>query len=182
MKILLALVALVAPAATYHFEPPRATVEYSVDSTLHTVHGEFTLKRGTLSIDPLDGHVEGEVAVDAASGQSGNAARDNRMAREILESAKYPEIVFQPDRIEGQLAAEGESHVKLHGLMAIHGARRELTADVEARAIPGGYDVTAHFQIPYVAWGMKNPSNFILRVSKVVNVTLHAIAETGPGY
>jgi polyisoprenoid-binding protein YceI len=184
MKPFLALSALAAAltayAATYNFAPPRTTVEYSVDSTLHTVHGEFALKRGKLHIDAANGQAQGELVVDAASGQSGNSERDARMAREILETAKYPEIVFQPDRIEGRLAAEGASHVKLHGVMAIHGAQHEIAADVDARAIPGGFDATAHFAIPYVAWGMKNPSNFILKVSKVVNVTLHTTAETDP--
>src|SRR6202030_3781855 len=103
-----------------------------VDSTMHTVHGTFTLKHGTLRLDPATGSVAGELVVDANSGASGNESRDHRMAREILESAKYPEIVFRPDRMEGALAAAGKSQVKLHGAFSIHGAQHDVTAPVEA--------------------------------------------------
>ncbi len=29
---------------------------------------------------------------------------------------------------------------------------------------------TAKFSVPYVAWGMKDPSNLVLRVDKIVDV------------
>lgn len=178
MKPILALFALVAATpATYTFEPANTAVEYSVDSTLHTVHGTFALKRGTLRVDAEGGRAEGELVVDAASGSSGSGARDKRMAREILETTKYPEIVFQPDRLEGKLAAEGKSEVKLHGVLAIHGAQHEIVADVMAQAVPGGYDATARFAVPYIEWGMKNPSNFLLKVDKVVNITVHTVVH-----
>jgi hypothetical protein len=201
MKPLVALFALLASPVAYNFEPAQTTVEYSVDSTLHTVHGTFAFKRGTLNIDPASGRAEGEWAIDANSGASGSEARDGRMTREILEAAKYPEIVFRPDRMEGTisgyfaasrisrvirpdrmegtLAVEGESHFALHGIIAIHGGQHELVAQVDARAVAGGYDATAHFDIPYVDWGMKNPSNFLLRVNKVVKVTVHTVVHTG---
>ena len=178
MKPLIALFALFISPVVYKVEPAQTTVEYMVDSTLHTVHGTFALKRSTLSIDPGNGHVEGELTVDANSGASGSEARDHRMTREILEASKYPEIIFQPDRLEGNLAPEGESHVALHGVLGIHGAQHELVAKVDARAVPGGYDAIAQFDIPYVDWGMKNPSTFILRVNKVVKVTIHTVVHT----
>src|SRR5215469_11341846 len=117
MKPLLALFALFASPVIYKVEPAQTTVEYMVDSTLHAVHGTFALKRSALSIDPGNGRVEGELAVDANSGASGSEARDHRMTREILEATKYPEIVFQPDRLEGSLAEQGESRVALHGVL-----------------------------------------------------------------
>ena len=33
---------------------------------------------------------------------------------------------------------------------------------------------TMAFDIPYVAWGMKDPSNFLLKVSKSVHMTIEA--------
>lgn len=179
MKPMLALFALLVSPTVYNFEPAHTEVEYSVDSTLHTVHGTFALKRGTLRIDPDTGRVEGELVVDGASGASGSEARDKRMTHEILETDKYPEIVFQPDRIDGKLAPEGKSEVKLHGVMGIHGKQHEIAADVTAQAVPGGYDATAKFQVPYIEWGMKNPSNFLLKVNKVVNVTIHTVVRVG---
>jgi polyisoprenoid-binding protein YceI len=178
MKPLLAFFALFISPVVYNVGPAQTTVEYSVDSTLHTVHGAFALKRAALNIDPATGRVEGELVVDANSGASGSEARDHRMTREVLEAAKYPEIVFRPDRLEGQLAPAGESHLALHGVIGIHGAQHDLTAQLDARAIPEGYDATARFDIPYVDWGMKNPSTFVLRVNKVVKVTVHTVVTT----
>jgi polyisoprenoid-binding protein YceI len=179
VKPVLVLFALLGQTAVFDLSPARTSVEFMVESTLHTVHGTFTLKHGTLRLDPNTGSVTGELVVDANSGDSGSEGRDHRMAREILESAKYPEIVFRPDRMEGTLAAQGKSQVKLHGAFSIHGAQHDVTAPVEAQAVAGGYDATARFEIPYVEWGMKNPSTFILRVNKTVTVTVRTVVRIG---
>jgi polyisoprenoid-binding protein YceI len=177
MRPFLVLFALFAQPAVYNFTPAQTTVEYSVGSTLHTVHGTFALKRGTLRIDLASGRSEGELVVDASSGASGSEGRDHKMTHEILETDKYPEIVFQPDRMEGKLELQGKSQVKLHGVLAIHGKQHEVIAAVDAQAVAGGYDATAAFDVPYVDWGMKNPSTFILRVNKVVTVTVHTMVK-----
>ena len=178
MKPLLFLFALFVQPTVYEFTPAHTTVEYSVDSTLHTVHGTFALKRGTLRIDPASGRTEGELVVDASSGSSGTKGRDRRMTREILEADKYPDIVFQPDRMDGKLEEQGKSQVKLLGMLTIHGKQHEITAGVDAQAVAGGYDATARFEVPYIEWGMKNPSTFILRVDKVVTVTVRTVVHT----
>lgn len=155
-------------------DPARTKVEFSVGSTLHTVHGTFAVKRSSLRFDPASGKIEGELAIDATSGASGDESRDKRMHKEIVESAKYPEIVFRPDRVEGKLAPQGASQVKVHGVLAIHGGEHEITVPVDVLAADGKYQTTAHFDVPYVQWGIKNPSNFFLRVDKSVAITVHA--------
>ena len=78
----------------------QTKVEFSLGGTLHTVHGDFRLKRGTLSFDPQSGKASGELVVDATSGESGSAARDSRMHKNVLESQKYGEVSFVPDRVD----------------------------------------------------------------------------------
>jgi len=34
--------------------------------------------------------------------------------------------------------------------------------------------MTTHIEIPYVQWGLKNPSNFLLRVSDKVAIEIEA--------
>lgn len=158
-------------------DPAQTKVEFTLGDVLHTVHGAFKLKRGTLLFDPSTGHAAGEMAVDAASGDSGTAAQDNRMSKEILESAKYPEIVFRPDRVEGTIATEGKSQVKLHGMFLIHGSDHEIVMQADVEAHQGQYSATLTFIVPYVKWGMKNPSVLMLRVKDEVAITIHTVAK-----
>jgi polyisoprenoid-binding protein YceI len=159
-------------------DPAQARVEFTLGSLLHTVHGHFQLKRGTLSFDPQSGKASGELVVDAASGDSGSPARDKRMHASILESAKYPEIIFRPDRLDGKVAAEGKSQVQLHGLFAIHGVEHEMLLPATVEAAGGQYNVNATFEVPYVKWGMKNPSTLMLRVSDKVEITIQTLLRT----
>ena len=159
-------------------DPAQTKVEFTLGSLLHTVHGNFQLKRGTLSFDLQSGKAYGELVVDATSGESGSPARDKRMHASILESAKYPEIAFRPDRVDGKVAPEGKSQVQLHGVFAIHGVEHEILLPATVDAAAGQYNVAATFEVPYVTWGMKNPSTLMLRVSDKVEITIHTVAHT----
>lgn len=176
MKLLtlFALTALSAYAADYMLPlaPAATKIEWTLTDPLHTVHGTFKLKRGTIRFDPETGKASGEVVVDVASGESGSGARDGNMHKNVLESAKYPEAVFTPDRIDGKVALTGASTVKVHGTFRIHGADHEMTMNVEAKTSVDKMDAHLTFEVPYVAWGMKDPSNFLLKVGKTVSMSI----------
>lgn len=158
-------------------DPAQSKVHWTVDSTLHTVHGTFALKSGTVHFDPETGKADGEVVVYAPSGESGNGSRDRRMHREILETAKYPDVVFRPTQVDGKVAQAGASDVKLDGVFSIHGADHDLMALVHAELTGNRWRGTAKFEVPYVKWGIKDPSNFFLKVKPVVNVELEMSGE-----
>jgi polyisoprenoid-binding protein YceI len=151
-------------------DPATATVQFKLNATLHTVHGSFKVKHGTIRFNPATGKISGEVVVDASSGASGDDSRDRRMHKEILESAKYPEIVFTPDRVDGAVAPQGASQIQVHGTFRIHGAAHEISIPVQVRIDNGQVSAKTNFAIPYVKWGMKNPSTFVLRVSSEVEI------------
>ena len=153
-------------------DPARSTVQWSVQSSLHTVHGTFHVKRGTVSVDPATGKASGEIVVDATSGESGNDGRDRRMHKEILESAQYSEVVFRPDHADGTIVAQGNSSLKLHGIFSLHGADHELSVPAQAMLKADEWRGTAAFEVPYIQWGLKNPSNFLLKVKPFVDVQL----------
>ena len=153
-------------------DPARSTVHWSLESSLHTVHGTFHVKRGTVSVDPATGKASGEIVVDATSGESGNNGRDRKMHKEILESNQYSEVVFRPDRADGSILAQGNSSLKLHGIFSLHGADHELSVPTQATLKEDQWKGTASFEIPYIEWGLKNPSNFLLKVKPVVEVQL----------
>lgn len=166
--------ALFAGQKIFEFDPSKTQINFTLHDVLHTVHGTFQLKRGVLQFGPESGRATGEIVVDAASGASGSGSRDRRMHKEILESRKYPEAVFVPDHVEGKLAAQGKSEIDAHGIFKIHGAEHELTLHFEVQAAGDQYVATTHFTIPYVQWGMKNPSNFLLKVDDKVEMEVRA--------
>ena len=153
-------------------DPAQSAVHWTVDSTLHAVHGTFAVKSGTVHFDPETGKAGGEIVVSAGSGESGNGSRDARMHKEILETAKYPDLHFRPRQVEGKVGQSGASDVKISGVFSIHGADHDLTALVHAELMGDRWRGTSKFEVPYVKWGIKNPSNFLLRVKPVVNVDL----------
>ena len=175
--VMLSAATIPAQDTTLQIDPDRTKVEFTVGDVLHTVHGTFVLTRGNIRFDTATGKASGELVVDATSGDSGSGARDRRMNSHILESDQYREIVFRPDRVEGKVASQGNSQVQLHGMFAIHGAEHEITVPVDVQAADGQFTASAHFFIPYVKWGMKNPSTLLLRVSDKVELTIHTVAR-----
>jgi polyisoprenoid-binding protein YceI len=168
---------VISQPRSFAIDPAQTKVEFTLGSLLHTVHGDFKLKRGTLRFDAQSGKVSGELVVDAASGESGSPARDKRMHASILESAKYPEIVFRPDRVDGKVAPEGRSEVQVHGVFAIHGVEHEMLVPATVGAADGQYNVTVTFEVPYVKWCMKNPSTLMLRVNDKVEIIVQTVAH-----
>lgn len=181
--ILLLSVNLSAPSvaasqATFSLDPSKTEIHYTLHDPLHTVHGTFNLKSGNLRIDPESGKASGEIVIDVTSGASGSGARDRRMHKEILESQRYPEAVFTPDRVDGHIAPQGDSQIDMHGVFRIHGADHELTLHFQVQANDRQYTASTSFTIPYVKWGMKNPSNFLLRVDDKVEINIRSTVVT----
>jgi polyisoprenoid-binding protein YceI len=175
--LLLISVPLVAAENTIELDPSRTTVSFSVGSTLHTVHGTFKLKRGTMKFDSSTGKASGEIVVDVASGDSGGGMRDGRMHKEILESSRYPEAIFTPDHVTGELAPAGTSQMDVHGMFQIHGGSHEMTLHFMGENKGSEVAASTTFMIPYIQWGMKNPGNFMLKVNDKVEMTIQAIAK-----
>lgn len=172
----LAAIAASSPAQEAHldFVPSQTTVNFTLGDVLHTVHGTFQLKSGLIQFNPATNAISGSIVVDAASGDSGSGARDKKMHKDILESARYSEVTFRPDRVDGKVSPQGSSTVQVHGMFGIHGAEHEITVPAQVELAPDHWSLTVHFDVPYVKWGMKDPSNFVLRVEKTVAIDLHA--------
>ena len=163
-----------AQESIVRIDPAQAKIEFSLEGNFHTVHGKFALKSSTIRFDPSSGKISGAIVVDATSGDSGNSGRDKKMHREILESAKFPEIVFTPTQFTGTVAAEGASKVEVSGQFRLHGQDHDVKLPIDVKADRGNLKMTTHIEIPYVQWGLKNPSNFLLRVSDKVTIDIEA--------
>jgi polyisoprenoid-binding protein YceI len=165
-----------APAATHEtaltLDPAQTKLHFSVDSTLHAVHGTFAVKSGSLQFDPQTGKASGSIVVNTLSGETGNNSRDQRLHKEILETWKFAEATFRPSQIDGQVSLTAPSDFKVKGIITLHGTDHELVADVHSEFTGDHWKGTAKFDVPYTKWGIKDPSNFLLKVKPVVNVEL----------
>jgi polyisoprenoid-binding protein YceI len=172
--VLAGVVPALAQQTILQLDPARTLVKFTLGDVLHTVHGAFHLKSGTLQLDRASGKLSGEIVVDATSGESGSGMRDRKMHREVLESERYPEISFQPDHVTGAIATTGKSSVRVHGIFRIHGVDREIEVPAEVEIFADNWTATVHFTVPYAKWGMKNPSTLFLRVDDSVQIDLAA--------
>lgn len=167
-----------AQESVYTLDPAQTTVEFTLSSSLHTVHGTFKLKTGVIHFDPASGKAGGSIVVDALSGESGNDGRDKKMHQEILESPRFSEIVFAPASVAGKIAPQGTSQVAVSGLLKLHGQDHAMTLNFTVQPGPSGQtQATAQFSVPYVKWGLKSPSTFFLRASENVDVEIHASGQ-----
>jgi polyisoprenoid-binding protein YceI len=178
LRTLLLLIGLTATSfaqeMVLQFVPAQTKVQFTLDATMHTVHGSFALKRGTVHFNPVTGAVSGELVIDATSGNTDNSSRDHKMHQDVLESAKFPEIVFRPDRVEGKVSAEGASTVQVNGSFSIHGGGHEMMLPVQVEMKSDGWKASTHFDIPFIDWGMKNPGTFLLHVGREVKLEVEA--------
>jgi hypothetical protein len=163
-------------------DPSKSTVHWTLDSSLHTVHGTFHVKRGAITIDPATGKVSGEIVVDATTGESGNDSRDKKMHQEVLESQRFNEIIFRPDRVDGTIAKQGESTVTVHGIFLLHGTPHEFSAPAKAELGTETFKTSAAITVPYIEWQLKNPSNFLLKVKPVVDVQVELVGAVQAGH
>ncbi|MGB2628351.1 MAG: YceI family protein [Candidatus Acidiferrum sp.] len=153
-------------------EAARSQVHWTVDSTLHTVHGTFTLKSGSIRVEPDSGKASGEIVVLATSGESGNSSRDEKMHNDVLEVGTYPDVIFRPSQVEGKFSSFGGSDLKVHGTFILHGSPHEIVVPVHAEMFVGNWKGSGKFDVPYIQWGLKNPSNFLLKVQPIVTVDI----------
>lgn len=161
-----------AQSITLNLDPARTQITFTLGATLHTVEGSFKLKNSAIQFNPATGKASGDIVVDATSGESGNNSRDRKMHKSVLESQNYPEIVFVPERVQGQVLLSGESHVQIQGLVKLHGGQHEITIPADIQVTGAQLTANLHFTIPYVEWGLKDPSTFVLHVEKKVDVAI----------
>lgn len=181
--LLLAATILVPPlgAERLELEPEASTITFALKATGHTVEGTLALSEGSLSFPLGGGATSGRIVIDAQSANTGSAGRDKTMHREVLESEQYPQFVFTPQQLRGTVARSGASEVVLDGELAIHGVTKKVSLPTTISIDDDQVAAAASVTIPFVAWGMHDPSMLFLRVAKEVVVTLgvrgHLVTE-----
>jgi len=177
-SIALALLALAAPLTAgelqIELDPELTSISFRLQATLHSVHGSAALAAGSLHLNTESGAMAGAVTIDATTAETGNKKRDKKMHAKVLLTADHPEIVLRARSLEGELAQQGASDVTLHGEIEILGQSHQITIPSHVEIDSGRFSATFEFEVPYVEWDLSDPSTFVLRVGKVVEVKVAA--------
>ena len=155
-------------------DPQASKVSFTLKATGHQVEGGLALKPGRLAFDPATGAASGEIAVDLASAQTGNKSRDKTMLEEVLETGRFPLAVFHAEKIRGNVPASGAGEVTLDGTLSFHGSDHKVSLPAKIDVRDGRVRADTRIEIPYVEWGLHDPSLMMLRVAKVVSVNIRA--------
>ena len=169
-----------AAAETLRLDPARSKLSFVLGATGHDVEGSLVLESGSLTFDRATGEAGGEILIDAKGTQTGSGSRDKKMHTEVLKSAEFPRIVFRPTRIEGPLPVSGKARIGLCGQLGLIGLEHEIVLPADVEIEGGRVKASAAFEIPFVAWGLEDPSILFLKVDKVVAVKLAVEGDLAP--
>lgn len=115
-------------AGTWNLDPTHTTITFEVrHMMISKVRGAFSLAAGTIEVaeDPTQSTVE--VAIDAASVESGTEDRDNHLrSPEFFDVEAHPEIVFKSSGVE----VKGDAY-RLNGELTVKDVTRPVALDFE---------------------------------------------------
>jgi polyisoprenoid-binding protein YceI len=168
---------VLAQHRSFNIDSDTSAVNFSLGDVLHSVHGTFHVQSGSVDFDGSASKISGSVVVAAGSGKSGNDSRDHKMSTEILDAMHFADVSFAPRSYQGAIAPSGDSTIQVTGTFTLHGAAHELTVPMQIHMEGTACTAKAHFTVPYVKWGLKDPSTFVLRVAKEVEIDLTLVGR-----
>jgi polyisoprenoid-binding protein YceI len=172
-----ALAAILAPAAlaqhqAFAVNPDASEVKMTLNTTHEVVNGTFHIQSGSIEFDRGAPKMSGAVVVLAGSGKTGNDSRDKKMNKDILKVEQYATVSFEPKTYTGAIALSGDSTIQVTGIFTLLGTPHEITIPILVHIEGTTATAKAHFVVPYVQWGLKNPSFLIWKAEDNVAIDL----------
>ena len=132
-------------------DPARTTVEFDVEHFwgLHTVRGRFRRFDGLYVVGTAG--LEIELTIDAASVDTGNAARDKHLrSADFFDVDVHPQVRFTSTRITGL----GNGRVHVRGELEVAGTPVPVAFDASVRVIDGELELEATTTVDQRRFGM----------------------------
>ena len=124
------VIPILSDAATWQMDPAHSSFEFKIRHlTVSNVKGDFSKFQGVAIIDDQDiTHLKVEVAIDAASVNTGHTQRDEHLrGPDFFDVTKYPTITF----VSKKVIKIDTNRLKVIGDLTLRGVTREITVDVE---------------------------------------------------
>ena len=174
---LFVLASLLAPAAlaqhqTFVVNPDASEVKITLQTTHEVVTGAFHIQSGSIESDRGTPKMAGSVVVFAGSGKTGNESRDKKMNKDILKVEQYATVSFEPKSYTGTIALSGDSTIQVTGVFTLLGTPHEIAIPILVHLEGTTATAKAHFVVPYVKWGLKNPSFLIWKADDDVAIDI----------
>ena len=178
----LALAVILAPAAlaqhqTFAVNPDASEVKMRLNTTHEVVNGTFHIQSGSIEFDRSAARMSGSVAVLAGSGKTGNDSRDKKMNKDILKVDQYATVSFAPKAYTGTIASSGDSTIQVSGVVILLGNPHDLTIPMQIHMDGSKATARAQFVVPYVQWGLKNPSFMFWKAENDVAIDLNLVGQ-----
>jgi len=178
----LALAVILAPAAlaqhqTFAVNPDASEVKMTLNTTHEVVNGTFHIQSGFIEFDRSNPKMSGSVTVLAGSGKTGNDSRDKKMNKDILKVDQYTTVSFAPKTYSGTIAPSGESTIQVSGVFTLLGDPHDLTIPMQIHMDGSKATARAQFVVPYVQWGLKNPSFMFWKAENDVAIDLDLVGQ-----
>ena len=157
---------------TFNVAADQSQVDFTLGASDHVTNGSFHVQSGTIQFDPSNPKMAGQIVVAAGSGKTGNDSRDKKMWKDVLDVPHFADITFVPQSFQGTLNPTGDSTLQVSGIFTLHGTPHNMTVPMQIHIEGSNLTAKTQFVVPYVQWGLKDPSWFVLKVAKEVNVTL----------
>jgi polyisoprenoid-binding protein YceI len=172
-----AFAVILAPVAaaqqqTFVANPDASEVKMTLKTTHEVVNGTFHLQSGSLEFDRSAATMSGSVAVLAGSGKTGNGSRDKKMYKDILQVEQHATVSFEPKSYAGAIAASGDSTIQVTGIFTLLGTPHEMTIPILVHLEGTTATAKAHFVVPYIQWGLKDPSFLFWKADHEVAIDL----------
>ena len=181
ITLLLSFAALAfAQKQTMTVNPDASKVNFGLVGTGHEVHGTFHVSKGTIQFDRSAPSMSGSIVVSAASGDSNDKSRDKKMHADVLDVEHYADVTFEPKSYQGSIAASGDSSIQVSGTFTLHGTPHDITVPMQVHIDGANVTAKGSFIVPYVKWGLKDPSIMILKVAKEVHIDLDLAGTLSP--
>ena len=171
----LGLIVAASAQQTFTVDPAASKVGFALTGTGHEVHGTFRVTSGTVQFESSTPKMTGSIVVSAASGDSGDKGRDKNMRTQVLDIEHYADVKFEPQSYQGTIAASGDSTIQVLGTFTLHGAPHDISVPMQIHIDGSHLTANGDFVVPYVKWGLKDPSVFILKVAKEVHIALNLV-------